>query len=94
MQEGKKHLGARLSERCARDLVQTPGKPLLAASQIFPRAKKRIFRSAITPLTPMNDQDKISPHNVNSISSRQVIRLEKNKVASFAKGCKMDAKRS
>ena len=29
-------------------------------------------------LTPMSDQDRISPHNINTISSRQVIRIKKN----------------
>ena len=30
------------------------------------------------PLTPRSDQDRISPYNVNTISSRQVMRIEKN----------------
>ena len=30
------------------------------------------------PLTPMSDQDKISPYNINTISSRQVMRIKKN----------------
>ena len=32
----------------------------------------------INPLTPISDQDRISPYNVNTISSRQVMRIEKN----------------
>ena len=28
-------------------------------------------------LTPMSDQDRISPYNINKISSRQVIRIKK-----------------
>ena len=28
------------------------------------------------PLTPMSDQDRISPHNINKISSRQVMRIK------------------
>ena len=30
------------------------------------------------PLTPMNDQDRISPYNINTISRRQVMRMKKN----------------
>ena len=29
------------------------------------------------PLTPMSDQERISPHNINTISSRQVMRIKK-----------------
>ena len=29
-------------------------------------------------LTPMSDQDRISPYNINTISSRQVMRIKKN----------------
>ena len=32
----------------------------------------------INPFTPMSDQDRISPDNINTISSRQVMRIEKN----------------
>ena len=32
----------------------------------------------INPFTPTSDQDRISPYNVNTISSRQVMRIEKN----------------
>ena len=32
----------------------------------------------INPFTPTSDQDRISPYNVNIISSRQVMRIEKN----------------
>ena len=32
----------------------------------------------VDPLTPMNDQDRISPYNINTISSRQVMRIKKN----------------
>ena len=31
-----------------------------------------------SPLTPMSDQDRISPYNINTVSSRQVMRIEKN----------------
>ena len=30
------------------------------------------------PLTPMSDQDRISPYNINTISTRLVMRIEKN----------------
>ena len=32
----------------------------------------------INPLTPMSDQDRISPYNINTISSRQLMRITKN----------------
>ena len=30
------------------------------------------------PSTPMSDQDRISPYNINTISSRQAMRIKKN----------------
>ena len=32
----------------------------------------------VNPLTPMSDQDRISPYKINTISSRQVMRIKKN----------------
>ena len=32
----------------------------------------------VKPLTPISDQDKISPHNIKTISSRQVMTVKKN----------------
>ena len=32
----------------------------------------------VNPLTPMSDQDRISPNNINTISSRQEMRMKKN----------------
>ena len=32
----------------------------------------------INPFTPTSDQDRISPYNINTISSREVMRIEKN----------------
>ena len=32
----------------------------------------------INPLKPMSDQDRISPYNINAISSREVMRIKKN----------------
>ena len=40
----------------------------------FTKAVKCLFN----PFTPTGDQDRISPYNMNVISSRQVIRIEKN----------------
>ena len=31
----------------------------------------------INPLKPMSDQDRISPYNINAISSREVMRIKK-----------------
>ena len=32
----------------------------------------------VKPFTPTSDQDRTSPHNINTISSRKVMRIEKN----------------
>ena len=32
----------------------------------------------LNPFTPISDQDRISPYNINTISSRQVMRIKKN----------------
>ena len=37
-----------------------------------------ISLSQCKPLTPISDQDKISPHNIKTISSRQVMTVKKN----------------
>ena len=36
------------------------------------------FSLRINPLTPTSDQDRISPNNVNTISSRQVMRIKES----------------
>ena len=36
------------------------------------------WHSAVNPLTPVSDQDRISPYNINTVSSRQVMRKQKN----------------
>ena len=36
------------------------------------------FVYILNPFTPTSDQDRISPYNINTISSRQVMRIEKN----------------
>ena len=33
---------------------------------------------SLNPLTPMSDQDRISPYNINTISARWVMRIKKN----------------
>ena len=40
----------------------------------FPSLHKWYFN----PLTPIGDQDRISPYNINTISSRQVMGIKKN----------------
>ena len=35
-------------------------------------------KGIVNPLTPMTDQDRISPYNINTISSRQMMRIRKN----------------
>ena len=34
--------------------------------------------NGVNPLTPTSDQDRISPSNINIMSSRQVMRIKKN----------------
>ena len=35
-------------------------------------------KGSFNPLTPMSDQDRISPNNINTTSNRQVMRIKKN----------------
>ena len=37
-----------------------------------------VWEIAINPLTPMSDQDRISPFKINALPSKQVIRIRKN----------------
>ena len=37
-----------------------------------------VWKIAINPLTPMSDQDRISPFKINTISSKQVMRIRKS----------------
>ena len=39
---------------------------------------KALFSLLLNPFTPTSDQERISPYNINTISSRQVMRIEKN----------------
>ena len=35
---------------------------------------------SFNPLTPMGDQDRISPYNISALSIRQVMKIKRNKV--------------
>ena len=48
------------------------GNPSLRVSQLSFKGFN------LNPLTPMSDQDIISPYNIDTISSKQVIRIKKN----------------
>ena len=37
----------------------------------------KVIRSQFNPLTPMSDEDRISPNSINTILSRQVVRIKK-----------------
>ena len=37
-----------------------------------------LYPHELHPFTPNSDQDRISPYNINTISSRQVMRIKKN----------------
>ena len=37
----------------------------------------KVFRSQVNLLTPMSDEDRISPNSINTILSRQVVRIKK-----------------
>ena len=39
---------------------------------------KKIIKTPINPSTTTSDQDIISPHNIHTIESKQVMRIEKN----------------
>ena len=36
-----------------------------------------VHPATTNPLTPISDQDRISPYDINTISSRQVMRIKK-----------------
>ena len=58
--------------------------PLVQESSDYPCNRKTNILKHIKAwflfisLTPMSDQDRISPYNINTISSRQVMRIKKN----------------
>ena len=43
-----------------------------------PKEDSTSLQTSLTLKTPMSDQDRISPHNINTIPSRQVVRIKKN----------------
>lgn len=43
--------------------------------------KVPIKHNLFDALTLMSDQERISPHNIHTISSRQVLRIKKNRLA-------------
>ena len=52
---------------------------LTRAVHPFRRTPSReVKKFSLNPFTPTSDQDRISPYNINTISSRQVMRIEKN----------------
>ena len=59
---------------CKYDLKKEGKKKIFLVGQHCENLKPWTFN----PLTPTSDQDRISPHNINSISSRQVMRITKN----------------
>ena len=69
------------------DLVQNPKgeeKCLPQLTPCIPHVSATLSLGLIqvfcffNPLTSMSDQDRISPYNINTISTRYVIRIEKN----------------
>ena len=43
-----------------------------------PKEDSTSLQTRLTLITLMSDRDRISPHNINTISSRQVMRIKKN----------------
>ena len=50
----------------------------LAAVKCHPDTIVKVTKQLINPLTPMTDQDRISPYNINTISTRYEMRMKKN----------------
>ena len=40
--------------------------------------QQKMLYTNFNPLTPMSDQERISPYIIHTVSSRQVMRIEKN----------------
>ena len=38
----------------------------------------KLEKDFFNPLTPMSDQDRISPYNIYTISTKEVMRIKKN----------------
>ena len=51
---------------------------ILVLHQMQEKYFRMVKQSLINPFTPTSDQERISPYNINTISSRQVMRIEKN----------------
>ena len=49
-----------------------------ASSYYSPTTDPLAIIAFFNPLTPISDQDRISPHNINLISSIQVMRIKEN----------------
>ena len=47
-------------------------------SWVFDPVEVYIDRTCFNPLTPVSDQDRISPYIINTIASRQVMRIKRN----------------
>ena len=62
----------RLGTRCVRSFVALPEPP-----SIFAPPHRLLLRS-VNPLTPMSDQDRISPYQINTIAYGHVMRIKKN----------------
>ena len=62
------------NNHCKCDLKKEGKKYFFLVGQHCEKLKPWTFN----PLTPTSDQDRISPYNINSISSRQVMRITKN----------------
>ena len=56
---------------CGRSKWSTSGQPVLSSHPIIPCGQ------LLNPLTLMSDQDRISPYSINTISTRQVMRIKK-----------------
>ena len=57
----------------------SPSRLGMSSVQPLPGTFRNWFVIKIySPITPMSDQDKISPYNINTISSMQVMKIKKN----------------
>ena len=55
---------------------------ILSFSRSSERTNQNLCIILLNPLTSMSDQDRISPYNINTISSRQVMR-KKNQLEDY-----------
>ena len=47
-------------------------------TEVLTKVKKKVLFRGINLLTSLSDQDRISPYNINTISSRQVMEINNN----------------